>query len=110
MVNDTTELLTIHHKMNRLEIANRFVEVNTDALAKGLCEMHEMDDDKKAVLAFGMLDHGLCELMRKQLATHVRAQYSTEANELFSARISDFITQCTNDIEKGVYKYAKMVV
>ena len=96
--------------MNRMEIGTRFIEVNTDALAKGLCEMHEMDSEKKAVLAFGMLDHGLCEMMRKELSAHVKAQYSTEANELFSARISDFITQCTSDIEKGVYKYAKMVV
>lgn len=96
--------------MKTLEVLGRTVSINIEALSKGLCELHNSDPDMKAVLAFGMLDHGLCEMMETEIAKKVKAQYSPEANELFADRINGFIKECNNEIAKGVYKYAAMVV
>lgn len=96
--------------MKVLELLSRKVSVDTEKLSKGLCELHNEDEDKKAVLAFGMLDFELCEMMDKGISERVKKEFDTITNDLFKSRIDDFIKDCQNEVAKGVYKYAKMVV
>ena len=96
--------------MKVLELLSRKVSVDTEKLSKGLCELHNEDEDKKAVLAFGMLDFGLCEMMDKGIKERIIKEFDTITNELFKGRIDDFIKDCQNEVARGVYKYAKMVV
>lgn len=93
-----------------LEILGRTVEVDVAEMGKGLCKMHESDPDMKAVLAFGMLDAGLCELMRGMLRERVLGQFSEHVKDLFPDKIEAFVKECAGEIEKGVYKYAKLMV
>jgi hypothetical protein len=95
---------------NILNISGRTVTINIEALSKGLHDLHAEDEDKKAVLAFGMLDHGLCELMETNLAQSIKKEFSPEANELFKERIETFISDVNSEIAKGVYQHAKMIV
>lgn len=96
--------------MKVLELLSRKVSVDTDKLSKGLCELHNEDEDKKAVLAFGMLDFELCEMMDKGIKERVMKEFDSITNDLFKSRIDDFIKECQNEVAKGVYKYAKMIV
>lgn len=96
--------------MKVLELLGKKVSVDTDKLSRGLCELHNEDEDKKAVLAFGMLDFELCEMMDKGIKERVIKEFDSITNELFKGRIDDFIKDCQNEVAKGVYKYAKMVV
>jgi len=95
--------------MKELIILGRSVKVDVDKLSKGLCELHEEDEDKKAVLAFGMLDAQLCEIMEKQLKESIIKEFSPEAYDLFKLRIDQFASDCNNEVAKGVYRYAKMI-
>lgn len=88
----------------------RKVEIDTDALSKGLCDLHNQDEDKRTILAFGMLDNALCEMMRKHLKAKVKEQFSSVVNQMWDEEIDTFCADCSNEIEKGVYGYAKMVV
>lgn len=96
--------------MKVLELLGKKVSVDTDKLSKGLCELHNEDEDKKAVLAFGMLDYELCEMMDKGIKERVIKEFDSITNDLFKSRIDNFIKYCQNEVAKGVYKYAKMVV
>ncbi len=96
--------------MKVLELLGEKVSVDTDKLSRGLCELHNEDEDKKAVLAFGMLDFELCEMMDKGIKERVIKEFDSITNELFKGRIDDFIKDCQNEVGKGVYKYAKMIV
>ena len=96
--------------MKTLEILGKKVTIDTEKLSEGLCDLHNQDEGKRTMLAFGMLDHGLCEMFDKILMEKVRSQYSSDAVELFGGRIDKFVTECSNEIQKGVYQYAKMVV
>jgi len=93
-----------------LEILGRSVELEVEPLGKGLCAMHESDPDMKAVLAFGMLDAGLCELFRRHLKEKVEGMFSAEVKLLFHDKIAAFIKECAGAVEKDVYRHAKMVV
>lgn len=95
---------------NKLEIAGRSVTVDIDNMSKGLCDMHNEDQDMKAVLAFGMLDAGLCDMFKRHLTEKIKKEFSPEANEIFKERIKDFIQYVNNEVTKGVYKYAKLIV
>lgn len=96
--------------MKKIELLGKTVSVDTDKLSRGLCELHNDDEDKKAVLAFGMLDFDLCEMMDKGIKERIIKEFDTVTNELFKGRIDDFIKDCQNEVSKGVYKYAKMIV
>ena len=96
--------------MKKLEILDEWVELDVEGLGKGLCKMHESDPDMKAVLAFGMLDAGLCELMRKHLRAKVLSKFSDVVKELFPDKIEAYIKECAGAIEKDVYRHAKMIV
>lgn len=96
--------------MKVLELLGKTVSVDTDKLSKGLCELHNDDDYKKAVLAFGMLDFELCEMMDKGISKKVKNEFDSITNDLFKSRIDDFIKDCQNEVAKEVYKYVKMVV
>lgn len=96
--------------MKTIELLGKTVTVDTDKLSQGLCELHNEDEDKKAVLAFGMLDFGLCEMMDKGIKERIIKEFDPVTNELFKGRIDDFIKDCQNEVARGVYKYAKMVV
>jgi len=96
--------------MKELKILDELVQLDVEGLGKGLCKMHESDPDMKVVLAFGMLDAGLCELMRKHLKAKVLSKLSKEAKDLFPDLIEVYIKECAGAVEKSVYKYAKMVV
>ena len=96
--------------MKVLELLSRKVLVDTEKLSKGLCELHNDDEDKKAALAFGMLDFELCEMMDKGINERVKREFDSITNDIFKSRIDDFIKDCQNEVARGVYKYAKMVV
>jgi len=99
--------------MKELKILERSVSIDTDKLSKGLCEMHNENPDMKLMLSFGMLDAKLCEIFDQQLAEQVKAKFSEHANDLFKDRIDRikaFIDDCNNEIGKGVYRYAELVV
>jgi len=96
--------------MKTIELLGKTVSVDTERLSKGLCELHNEDEDKKAVLAFGMLDFELCEMMDKGISKKVKNEFDSITNDLFKSRIDDFIKDCQNEVARGVYKFAKMVV
>ena len=96
--------------MKTLKILDRTVSVDIEKLSKGLYEMHKEDENKEAVLSFGMLDFKLCELMELNLNKAIKKQFDEHTNDLFKTRIKQFSKDCSNEITKGVYKYAKMIV
>ncbi len=96
--------------MKVLEVAGRRVTINIDLLSRGLCDMHNQYEEKKLVLAFGMLDAQLIEIFERNMTKMVKDEFTPEANELFKDRIEAFINDVNNEIAKGVYKYATMVV
>lgn len=96
--------------MKKIEILGRSVSIDTDQLSKGLCELHNEDENKKAVLAFGMLDFQLCEMFNKMVEEAIIKEFSTVAYTYFKKEIDTFIKDCQNEINKGVYKYAKLIV
>ena len=96
--------------MNKLTIRGKTVTVDMDALSKGLCEMHNEDEEKRTILAFGMLDAKLIEIFERNFSKKIKAQFSEGANVLYQEEIESFIKRCSNEIEKGIYKYAKIVV
>lgn len=96
--------------MKVFELLGRKVSVDTEKLSKGLCDLHNEDEGKKAGLAIGMLDFELCELMNKGIKNRIIKEFDTETNELFKGTINDFIKDCQNEVSKGVYRYAEMVV
>ena len=95
---------------NTLKVAGRTVTIDIDKLSRGLCDMHNDNEDMKTVLAFGMLDAGLIDMFDKNLKERILSEFSEEAKELFSDRINTFINDVCNEVAKGVYKYANMVV
>lgn len=96
--------------MKKIEILGRSVSIDTDQLSKGLCELHNEDENKKAVLAFGMLDFQLCEIMNNGIKERIIKEFTPDTYSLFKKQIDDFIKDCQNEVNKGVYKYAKMIV
>jgi hypothetical protein len=96
--------------MKSLTILGRTVTIDTDKLSAGLCKLHEQDENKKAVLAFGMLDFKLCEMFDNILKESVLKQFSELAYLLSEDEINDFIKDCQNEVGKGVYKYATLIV
>ncbi len=96
--------------MKVIKVMNRTVSLDTDQLSKGLCDLHNEDPDKRAVLAFGMLDFKLCEVFDKAVKERIIEEFGTLAYTYFKDEIDAFIKDCQNEINKGVYKYAKMVV
>ena len=96
--------------MKEIEIAGRKVSINIDAVAEGLHELHAEDPNKKAILAFGMLDAGIMEQASKDLNELIKSKFSAEANEIFAGRIKEFIKDCEHKIAVGIYQRAKMVV
>ena len=96
--------------MKTLQVLGRTVSIDITKLSKGLCAMHEEDEEMKTILAFGMLDAKLCELFEKQLSEAIKKQFSDIANELFKERITVFIKDCNHEVTKGVYSFATMVV
>lgn len=96
--------------MKTLEVSGKTIKIDTEKLSKGLCDLHNQNKDMKTMLAFGMLDAKLCEMFKKNLSQSIKGQYSDLSNELFEQRINTFINECVNEIERGVYSYAKMVV
>lgn len=93
--------------MKTLEIAGRTVEVNTAPMAKKLYDIHIVDESRKAVLSFGMLDAGLCDEVETKIKIAVESKYSPETNELFKSRIKKFVAECMLEITVGVYGHAK---
>ena len=96
--------------MKTLNIAGKTVSIDIKKLSKGLCGLHNQDEDMKLILSFGMLDAKLCDMFEKQLNQAIKAEFSELNNILFEARINDFIKDCNNEIAKGVYSFATMVV
>ena len=95
--------------MKELTILGKTVKIDIDQLSKGLCDLHNEDEDKKAVLFFGMLDAKLCEIMEKGVKKAIIKQFSPETYDLFKSRIDQFAKDCNNEITKGVYRYAKII-
>lgn len=95
--------------MMELKILSRCVKVDTEKLSKGLCKMHEEDEDKRAVLAFGMLDAKLCEIFAENLSKSIKAEFSDVANMIYKDEIKAFIKEVNNAVTKGIYKHIKII-
>lgn len=96
--------------MTKLQINGRTVTIDTKKLSKGLCDLHNECENKKTMLAFGMLDAKLIELFEQSFAKSVKAEFSDFTNDLFKDKIKNFIKDTSNEITKGIYQYATMVV
>lgn len=96
--------------MNKLTIRGKTVTVDMDALSKGLCGLHEQNENTKTILAFGMLDARIIKSFEDNFSEGIKSQFSEGANVLYQEEIESFIKRCSNEITKGIYKYAKMVV
>lgn len=96
--------------MKVLNLIGRTVSIDTDKLSKGLCDLHNEDEEMKAALAFGMLDAKLCDIFETNLTESIKKQFSSVTNQLFKDEIKTFTNECIREIEKGVYSYAKMIV
>lgn len=96
--------------MKTFELLGRSIKVDTDQLSRGLCELHNEDEDKKAVLSFGMLDFELCEIMETGIKQRIKNEFQAADYEIFKNIIDPFIKDCQNEVTKGVYKYAKLIV
>src|SRR5690606_2636349 len=96
--------------MKTLEITGRIVRLDTEKLSIGLLEMHEEDKNKKAILAFGMLDAKIMQAFEYNLKQSVYSQFSKEAQELFKSKIDSYLKDCIKEISIGIYQRAKMVV
>jgi hypothetical protein len=93
-----------------LEINGRMATVDIEKLSKGLYDLHCEDEDRKAVLCFGMLDAKLCEIMETQLKDKIFEQFSLGTQALFKIKIENFCNKCFNEICKGVYNCAKNIM
>ena len=96
--------------MKELILLSKRVTIDTDKLSKGLCEMHEEDEEKRAVLAFGMLDHKLCEIFKTSLSKSIKKQFDKETNVIFENQINRFIEEVNNEVTKGIYRYIKIIL
>jgi hypothetical protein len=96
--------------MKTFELLGKTVTIDTEKLSKGLHDLHAEDDNKATILAYGMLDAQLCELMEKGLKEAIIGQFEPITYDLFKLRIDEFIRDTTNEVINGVYKYAKMIV
>tara|TARA_R110000782_G_scaffold102547_1_gene189724 strand:- start:371 stop:661 length:291 start_codon:yes stop_codon:yes gene_type:complete len=95
--------------MKTFELLSTKVTINVEQLSKGLFELHEEDENKKAVLFFGMLDAKLCEMMEKGIKEKIIKQFEKETYFLFQLRIDAFIKEVQNEVTRGVYKYATII-
>jgi hypothetical protein len=95
--------------MKELILLSKSVKVETDKLSKGLCAMHEEDEEKRAVLAFGMLDAKLCEIFSENLSKSIKAQFSEVTNMIYEDEIKAFVKEVNNEVTKGVYRYIKII-
>lgn len=95
--------------MKIFELLGKTVSIDTDKLSRCLSELHNEHEDKKTVLAFGMLDFKLCELMEKEIKKSIIKQFDDFTYELFKSRIDDFIKEVQKEVFSGVYKYSKMI-
>lgn len=80
--------------MKTIELLGKTVSVDTEKLIKGLWVLHNEDEEKRAILAFGMLDFELCEMMDKGISKKVKNEFDSITNDLFKSRIDDFIKDC----------------
>lgn len=95
--------------MKTFELLGKKLSINTEQLSEGLFKLHEEDEDKKAVLFFGMLDAKLCELMEKGIKEKIIKQFEKETYFLFQPRIDAFIKEVQNEVTRGVYRYASII-
>ena len=95
--------------MRNLEISGRKVTANTEALAKGLYEMHK-EKDALAPLAFGMLDAQLMEMFERHLKQKVHEQFSRDILVSHKEVIGDWLRECTREVTVGIYKQSTMLV
>jgi hypothetical protein len=93
-----------------LILLKRRATIDTEALAKGLSEMHEENPDLKAIWAFGMLDHDLCEMFEKSLFESINNSFSSVIQMAFDNEIKKFSKDCFAEISKRAYSYAKNMV
>ena len=96
--------------MNVLNIGQGTVSLDTEKIAEGVHALHEQDESKKTILAFGMLDAKIMETVEKEIKDRVLKEIGESNAELFKLRVEAFLNKVNKDIAVGVYKRAKMVV
>lgn len=96
--------------MKTLKIGQGTVTINTEALAEGVHQMHAQEEDKKTMLAFGMLDAKIMEAVETELKAKVIKTIGEGNAEFFNDRVKQFLADVNKAIAVGVYKRAKMVV
>jgi hypothetical protein len=86
------------------------VKCDTNELSKALCNLHEQAPDIALRLSFGLLDHDLVTEFAKAVTLGIENQFDASHQVLYAEEIEAFVDKCLHEIEKGVYKHAKMIV
>ena len=88
------------------------IQIDELALAQGIYDM--MDEDAKAIMAFGMVDQRYIDILERGLSewweTLHRKHFGDDSFPVSQAKKSAFMEAVSNAVTKKLYSVAEMVV
>ena len=96
--------------MKTLKTPFRNINIDVNKIAEGVKNMHHEDEDKKIVLAFGMLDAVIMDLTEKNLKQKFFSFFNELELIICEEDINKFISECMHEISLYVYKNSNLIV